>query len=224
MNVKSTWALLVLALAVSGCASQVPHAERFPPSSQLMPKASKHWETMADDIARQSKSSLERVADRSAPVYVARSPEQTVFSRAFHEFLVTRLVQHGIAVSQRPQGAVRLEYQSQLVRHGSERHVYYPGSITALTGGLLVARDIARHGISPLGFAALGIGTDIAASLIDGTQPTKLELIVTSSVVVDGRYVMRKSDVYYLDEADANLFTSPRQTPVREYRVVGAGR
>jgi hypothetical protein len=215
----------LVALTISGCASQVPHPQRFPSSSQLAPKASKHWEVMADDIATQAKTSLDRVATQKVPiVYVVQSRQRSVFSQAFHDFLITRLVHHGIAVSQRSQGAIRLEYQSRLVRHGSEREIYYPGTLTALTAGLLVARNIAEHGISPLGFAALGIGADIAASVLDATQASKLELIVTTSIVDNGRYIMRKSDVYYLNEADSALFTEPRTVPTRQYRVLGAGR
>lgn len=214
-----------LALALCGCASQVPHSQRFPASTQLLPKASKHWETMADDIAAQAKESLDRIAPgANRTVYVAQSAQRSVFSQAFHDFLVTRMVNRGIPVSRQPHGALRFEYQTRVVRHGSERSVYYPGTLTALTGGLLVARNIVEHGIGKPGIAALGIAADIAASHLDGTQPSKLELIVTASIVDEGRYLMHRSDIYYLDEADAGLFAEPpRDTPMKQYQVLGVG-
>lgn len=213
-----------LALVLCSCASHVPHAQRFPTSTQLVPKAAKHWETMADDIAAQAKESLDRIAPgANRMVYVAQSAQRSAFSQAFHDFLVTRMVNRGIPVSRQQRGALRLEHQSRVVRHGSERWVYYPGTLTALTGGLLVARNIAEHGIGQVGFAALGIAADIAASHLDGTQPSQLELIVTTSIVDEGRYLMRKSDIYYLEEADAGLFAEPRVIPMKRYQVLGSG-
>jgi hypothetical protein len=226
MPVLRPCALALVVLCVAGCAvSQVPHPKTFPSTSQLNPKASEHWQTMADDIALQTRASIEARADlKGQPVYVVPAAKPTPFGTAFHNFIVTRLVHHGVPVSTGPEGPLVLDYQSQLVRHGSERLVYHPGTLTVLTGGLLVARNIAEHGLSPLGFAALGIGADIAASTLDGAIASKLELNVTTSVVANGRYVMRKSDIYYLDEADAALFIEPRSVPTREYKVIGASR
>ena len=222
MQVSLPWTVALTVLFVAGCASQVPHPQSFPAATQLKPNASRHWETMADDVAIQTRFSWDKLGNRTAPLYVAPASKRTAFGDAFHNFLVTRLVQHGLPVSNRPEGAFVVEYQTQLVRHGSERHVYVPGTLTFLTGGLLVARDIAMHGVSPLGFAALGIGADFGASLIDGATTSKLELIVTTSITANGRYVMRKGDVYYLDESDLALFMEPRSVPVREYRVLGS--
>lgn len=211
------------ALLIVGCASQVPHPKSFKSTShQLVPKAAQHWQTMADDIATQTKAVLGDT--RNTRVYVARSDKRTSFNSAFHEFLITRLLAQGVPVAVDPRGALILDYSTQLVHHRSERRMYTPGTLTLLTGGLLVARDIANHGISPLGFAALGIGADVAASLLDSAEASNLELIVTTSVTADGRYIVRKSDIYYLDQADAGLFIEPRSIPMREYRVVGDGR
>jgi hypothetical protein len=211
------------AFLVAGCASQVPHPKSFQSTSQqLVPKSAQHWQTMADDIATQTRAVLGDA--RNEPVYVARSDKKTSFNSAFHDFLITRLMAQGVPVSVRPDGVLTLEYSTQLVRHGSERQIYVPGTLTALTGGLLVARNIVNHGISPVGFAALGIGADIAASMIDSAAVSNLELIVTTSVTSGGRYVVRKSDIYYLNQADASLFIEPRAVPTREYRVVGSGR
>ncbi len=225
MGTRTSWTVVLISLGVSGCASQVPHPKSYPVTTQLNPKASQHWDAMADDVVSQTRASIEKLGGLgNKPLYVAPTAIQTSFHQAFNNFLVTRLVNQGLPVSRRPEGAIVLEYRTQLVRHGSERNVYYPGTITALTAGLLVARDIGQHGLSPVGFAALGIGADVAASVLDSATPSKLELIVTTSMTADDRYVMRKSDVYYLDESDAALFSEPRIVPTREYRIVGGSK
>ena len=225
MKALAVSATILIGLIVTGCSSQVPYPKSFPSATQLKPKASQHWQVMADDVVTQTQVSIERTGYlNSRPLYVAPAAYRTAFGDAFNNFLITRLVNRGVPVSNRPEGAVVLEYQSQLVQHGSERNVYYPGTISALTGGLLVARNINLHGLTPAGAAVLGIGADVAASFLDGASTSKLELIVTTSITSEGRYVMRKSDVYYLDETDAALFTvfrEPWSVPTRKYGVLG---
>ena len=58
------------------------------------------------------------------------------------------------------------------------------------------------------------------------TRDRGAELIVTTSVANSARYLMRKTDVYYIDDADLSLFAKPiparPPTPTREYRVEGS--
>jgi hypothetical protein len=48
------------------------------------------------------------------------------------------------------------------------------------------------------------------------TVLSKTEVIVTTSVTRKGQFLMRKTDVYYLDDADGSLFEQMKQ-----WRVVG---
>jgi hypothetical protein len=51
--------------------------------------------------------------------------------------------------------------------------------------------------------------------------PSKAELIVTTSVANTGRFLIPKTDVYYIDDADLSLFLEPPPTPTHAYRVQG---
>lgn len=218
--------LIAVALATAGCASQVPVAQTYPVSYQKKAKASHHWDVLAADVVSQTEASLEKnnYLDGRA-LYVVPSEEKTTFNRAFANFLTSQLVNRGLPVSTAREGAVTVQYDTQLVKHNSDRPNYSPGMLTMLTAGVLVARDVALHaaeeslylgGMAVIGAADLGFG-HIAGG------PTKTEVIVTTSITANGRYLMRKSDIYYLEDADASLFIEApaKASPVREWKVVG---
>jgi len=66
-----------------------------------------------------------------------------------------------------------------------------------------------------MGLAVIADG--IAATNSGG--PTHTELILTTTVSTGGRYLARKTDVYYVEEADTSLFAS--LVPHRTVKVVG---
>lgn len=218
--------LIAVALVTAGCASQVPVAQTYPVSYQKKAKAAHHWDVLAADVVAQTVASLERnnYLDGRA-LYVVPSEEKTTFNRAFANFLTSQLVNHGLPVGTVRDGAVVVQYETQLVKHNSERPNYTPGMLTALTAGVLVARDVALHaaqeslylgGMAVVGLADVGFG-----HLAGG--PTKTEVIVTTSITDNGRYLMRKSDIYYLEDVDASLFAEApvKVSPVKEWKVVG---
>jgi len=150
------------------------------------------------------------------PVCVeAPAGEASSFSRSFHEFLVTRLVQGGAkVVSQPADDGVRLSYDTQVVRHHSARPPLVPGEATVLAAGLQVVRwDMAKqlNRIAVVGVADL-VGSTLSSS-------TSTELILSTSVMRGAQYLSRKTDVYYLEDVDASLFErAPRSG---EMKVVG---
>jgi hypothetical protein len=196
------------ALLASGCYSQVPLAVNHPLTTQPKIKASHHWDVMADDVAVQTMASLAKHPDLDGEtLYVAPAKERTVFGDAFRTFLITRLVNRGARVSKEPEGAIRLCYETQLVRHNSSRYAHVPGTMTTLAAGVWVVRDLVSSTASTVGPVAIG-----AAGLADyglghySGGPTNVELIVTSSIACDDLYLSRKTDVYYLENADLELF------------------
>jgi len=59
---------------------------------------------------------------------------------------------------------------------------------------------------------AAGLGLTLAADYansINSGGPTNTELILTTTVTRGGQYLARKTDVYYLENADTPLFTRP---------------
>lgn len=137
--------------------------------------------------------------------------------------MITHMVNRGLSVSNTAQGAVEVAYETQIVRHASDRPVYIPGALTTLTGGVIVARSLAISSPSPWVAGGVGLGAAAAIDLAAGhvAAPTNTELIVTTSITNDGIFVMRKSDVYYIEDEDVDLFLAKERAHVRDWKVVG---
>lgn len=213
----------ILIVLLSGCGTaQVPYTSNHATSYQKVARATSHWDILADDVAAQTVAAI----GTKKTIYVTAPTEATDFNRAFHNFLITRMVNKSIPVSSQKTGAVEVQYETQVVRHNSERRAYKPGTITILTAGLMVAYNVPNWTHSTdkqavlLGTAA---GLDAVVST-DAGSPTKTELVVTTSAVEDGRYLLRKTDIYYIESEDVPLFLhlEKQGTPVKEFSVVGA--
>ncbi len=135
------------------------------------------------------------------------------------------MVNQGLPVADSPQGAVEVSYETQVVHHASDRPYFVPGKLTALTGGVMVVRSLAVSSPSPWVVGGLGLGAAAALDVAAGhvAAPTNTELIVTTSIVSDGMFVVRKTDVYYVEDEDVELFMAkqPREIPIRDWKVVG---
>ena len=206
---------------LSGCkTAQVPYTENFPASTQKVARATSHWDILADDVAAQTVIAI----GTNKMIFVATPNEPTDFNRAFHNLLITRMVNKGVPVSTEKSSSVEVQYETQVVTHNSERRAYKPGTITALTAGLMVAYNVHSWSPSNQGVALMGAAgaADVFAST-DAGNPTKTELVVTTSATEGGRYILRKTDIYYLEPGDVSLFMKieKRETPVREFNVVG---
>lgn len=218
---KHVAGLLALVGMLTGCASQVPVAENYPYTSQKKVKAAHHWDVIARDIAQETRMILAQgKLQASQPIYVVPQPESTPFGKAFHNFLVTRLVNEGFVVTETRAGAVEVRYDTQLVRHNSDRWAYRPGTLTALVAGVLVGRNVHTWDSTEKGLGALmaAAGLDLASG--HTANVTKTELLVTTSVVDGGRYVMRKSDVYYIEDEDGTLYRQIKEWS-KEWKLVG---
>lgn len=199
--------LLFTALAATGCASQVPLAKNHPISTQKKAKAIHHWDLLADDVTSQTLKALRKHdINEETPLFVAQPTEQTPFAQTFRNLLITRLVARGLPVSDSNAAAIELQYETQLVTHNSSRYAHPPGSLTLLSAGIWVIRDMIT-GSTPVMPTALAVSAaaDYGAGLYAGGA-TPTELLITSSIIVNSKYLMRKSDIYYIEDADTSLF------------------
>jgi hypothetical protein len=107
---------------------------------------------------------------------------------------------------QSPGQALEVSYQTQLVRHNSPRPHFIPGIYTMITAGLYAAYGLGTgtNGQQMLGGLGLAGGADFVSSEYSG-GPTNTELILTTTIASGGRYLVRKTDVYYIENADVNL-------------------
>jgi len=217
--------VMLLALLVSfGCASRVPVAKNHPLTRQYKAKAAHHWDVLADDIARQTQVAAAGLDSpiKGTPLYIKPPPGNSAFSAAFSNFLITRLVNRGLPVTSNAEDGVTISYETQLVRHDSSRYTHLPGTLTALTASIWVIRDIAGAASSaiPTTLGIVGLA-DFALGHYAG-EATHTELIVTTSILHDSAYIFRRSDIYYIEDEDGDLFAeAPADRPVKQLGVVG---
>ena len=75
-----------------------------------------------------------------------------------------------------------------------------------ITAGLYAAYGLgtAAEGAKMAGGLVAAAGADYILSESSG-GPTHTELILTTTIASGGRYLVRKTDVYYVEEADTTL-------------------
>jgi hypothetical protein len=205
--------LAVLAGAVAtmvGCANRapIPLAENFELTVQPKVRSAGHWELVSRDVVAQTLATLDKAGVApGTPLHVALPPNPSAFDVGFRDFLITKLVQSGATVQQMPGQTLDVTYHAQVVRHNSERPHFIPGQFTMITAGLMAAYGLRHEHLDAqmLGALGLAVAADYGASVNSG-GPTNTEMILTTTVARGGQYLARKTDVYYLENADTPLF------------------
>ena len=217
MRKNLTLAVASAAIA-TGCASPVPVAENFPLSYQKVARTAHHWDVVADDVVEQTTGAVKEIASLNGrPLYLTPAAVDTVFDAAFHDFLLNRMLTRGVTVNVCPvkqtaglaeAPAVQVNYSTRVVQHSASMSAYRPGALTALGFGVFAGHELGVMASLPVQYGA-GAGllalTDIAAGHV--ALPTHTEIIVTTTIVENNHYLMRRSDVYYVPDADAHLFS-----------------
>lgn len=202
---------LIAILSLTACATNVPQAENFPPAKQKKAMAVQHWGVIAGDAVAQTRLSLakQNIA-KNKPLFVADNTK-TDFSRAFRKYMIAGLIDDGFVVSAKKEGAVEIDYEAQVIRHAAAFDPldfgYKPGFATAGVAGFWVLRDALKS----FSFSSAGLGSLAVAGAYDGykaTNPgeTPVELLISTSIVEQDRYVMLNADAYYIEKGEAWLF------------------
>lgn len=129
-------------------------------------------------------------------------------------------------VATKPEGAVEVKFEAQgSLRHLAGQGNYQPGTVAAIAGGVLVAREIAVGGASAtgkaVGAAALIAGADLLAANAKLHSATNTEVIITTSLIDSNRFLMRKTDVYYVEDAEGVMFEAPFRVQTKAMGVTG---
>ena len=216
------WWVLIAGLAIGGCASNMPEAQNFPPAQQKIALATRHWGVIATDAVEQSRATLDQeLASKDIAVYVAEN-STSEFSKAFRNFMISGLLKAGIPVSDKKEGAIEITYETQVISHKSRGKVFDPGANGYRTGtlagtasGYWVLRNATLDWIAASTVAAAG-GYDYFRQ--DHPEPTGVEMLLTTSIVRNGRYLVRNTDAYYVEDADISLFDPCRGKSRRNCR------
>jgi hypothetical protein len=221
MKVRTVGAALALTAIVAGCAtpySEAPLATNFPTTKQPKVQAASHWNTIAGDVTNQISSKL---AERR-PLYVAQSATNTAFDRAFANQLISALMSGGQTVLKSPAGALTVEFDTQVVSFSPNRPQYrHAGTATALaTGVWALSAGEATAGAAI--FATVAAADTYAwfhAEFATGETP-QTEIIVTTSVTDNNRFLSRNTSVYYVADSDKALYEAVG-LPTRSFKLVG---
>lgn len=217
MDIQKVGLVSLFALSLVGCKAPVPVAENFPLSYQKVARTAHHWDVIAEDVVNQAATTLAATQQlQGRPILVVPPARNTAFDAVFNDFLINRMVDRGMQVNVcEPTGTgmivepeVKVKYQARVIVHAKVPQ-YRPGLLTALASSVFVARSIAisddtsTDAMWLAGIAAAGIA-DVAKGHI--ALATRTEVVVTTTIEENNRFVMRRSDIYYVPDGDANLF------------------
>lgn len=206
----AAWGALVLAAGCTAPAPDLPREEAHAPSAQKTVRAAHHWDVMADDVAAHVADRLRLWPAGEHPIHVAVGPDASDFNLAFRQLLVTHLVERGVTVSSEPTAAAQLAVSTQIVQHRAGAPLTSSGA--RLSPQVVVVRN-------PAGYAPVP-----AAALVDA-GPMRTEILVTTSLERDQRFLVRTSAVYTIAQDDAALYQAriplplPAPTPVKTWAV-----
>lgn len=197
--------LAALVLVLPGCYAKSPLGTGHAIETQRKMMSAAHWDILADDVAEQVAQAMEVREDLLyLPVYV-KPPNDSAFSRGFHSLVISHMVARGLQVSVEEEDTLLLEYQVQGVSHsrGADNSIP-PGTFTALPLGILVARNV--PGVNEFLAAATlaGLAIDFGRGFYAGQPPT--EIIITSKLHYNNRFVVHDSSIYYLDDVNMDNY------------------
>ncbi|MCL2459644.1 MAG: hypothetical protein FWF31_12555 [Desulfobulbus sp.] len=213
--------LMVVGCAAGGC-MRGPGAFF---ASQEEIDSTEQWNVLANHVADRVSKELIQQQHLDSSIYVRHAcgapgkcgGEGTfAFDEGFNDLLTTQLVSFGIPTAASPEHAnLILEYKVQTVYHSSGFGTWNwpkPGGLIVLAAGIVVLQDAPAELI----LAAT------AAEIYRNNQGSggHYEVIITTSILDKKRYLMRSSDIYYLNTS--NLWHFRPSTPAKEIQLTGA--
>ena len=215
--------LVVLCLGLGACMSQIPMATTYPVTFQKKMQAAHHWDILTEDVANRLHDALIGSEGQGRPVslYVQQPKYDSHFGNAFHDLLITHLMERGFSITENPAGGLPLTYDIQVVSHNDRGFIRpMPGLFTALASSVFVLRSIADES-STAAWMAGAVGMDVVTGYI--TDNPNNEIIVTTSVMSGDRYIARVRDIYYISDNNVGQYVASGPAPVttRIVEVVG---
>ncbi len=210
---------ITLLTMLTGCMTQTPVPVTYQYSTQQKMQAAHHWDILAQDVAKQTQQTLTHAGRQGEPVYVdfINSP----YGVGFHDFLKTRLVNSGLKIlAEKREASLMVRYKAQLLYHVEDRQTRLPpgflsASATALAGSVWVLREAFEYGTSGVQAAAVTgvvIGAAAIGDALSGRFTKGLphsEVILTTSLIDGDIYLMRKTDIYYINDVDFHHYLPP---------------
>jgi hypothetical protein len=205
--------------------SQVPVATTYPVNFQKKMQAAHHWDVLTADVAKRLRDNLIGSGEpqgRPVALNVQQPRYNSQFGIAFHNLLITHLLEQGFVMTENPSFGLPVSYDIQVVTHQDRGFIRpTPGLFTALTGTVLVLRDVADSQSAAAATVLGAVALDVASGFVTDTPNS--EIIVTTSVMCEDRYVSRVRDIYYVSDNNVDQYIAKGPAPVttRMMEVVG---
>lgn len=221
--IPSTWKLIGLMIAlgtgipsVVGCSSSV----YLTSPQEKKTSAAERWKMLAEDVAKQTLDSLVKLG-LSGDLYVGLPNSPSTFDKEFQQVLVAELLKNGQPILQYPTDhTLQIIYQTALVGRNSPHLGYQPDGFTPVGAGVFAAYDsidLASHERALTSSNLAGNAALIQTG--DPDRPPATELTLHTSLFAGGRYLMRKTDVYYVESVDPSFMQYKAHSKV--LKVVG---
>lgn len=216
--------LCLCMLFINGC-TRIPQPSGYKFTEQQKMQALHHWDILANDVANQINTTLIEQGYLTSPVYVQHScgqpdpcgPGETFpFDEGFNDLLTTQLVHFGVPTSaEKRADALVVDYKVQVVYHQTHRFQWArPGLLTALASGVVVLHD------APWQIATMAGAAAADALLTTSVLSGHYEVIITTSIVDNNLYLMRTSNIYYINDPD--FWQYQQSTPADELELTSA--
>jgi len=240
--------LLCFLFFLEGCAS-VPMATKFHTGDQKKMQAAKHWDILANDIAKKIKAVTVKNPELAAMSIYLETDDRSPFGDAFRSMLKYNLFKQGLTLTDNTYGSIHLKYESKLLHHNADRvagdyvtaEALGPGAVLLGAGATLgivaVSRalDYSTFAASQAALVggAAGLG---AAGLLEMaiasqyTSITNTEFIFSAEITYEQKIYDMYLDVYYINSEDAYQYVEQlNKTPYtsdtimsgKNMRVVG---
>lgn len=175
---------------MSASCSLVPEPSSYGHTMQSKMQSAYHWEVMADDVAKQIRARLDEpygTGKDAGTFFVNRSEDRTPFSEAFHDLLISSIVEEGMAVAAQMMDGVRVvDYDVKVVHHKADRGAAQPETLIGqiLRRGITVVRDT------------------VAFGAFQAQKVPHSEVMVTVSITENNEYILHSTDIYYINDPD----------------------
>lgn len=222
MSLLRTMVVVAVAGTFAGCSQSpypMPRSIHEGNTQQVLVAAS-HWQVVAHQTADKVFGCLEGLTYwdedagvhqpycrqdvdqiRYTPVYVDQTESAVPFAEAYHGALEHEIVERGMGLSLRPEGALVLDTRIHVVdRPMPVPFNGFPGKYTALGSGVIAIA-------SDLWPAIIGAGV-VADTWVNASGYGGAQVVITTTLREGERVVMNKSDAYFIEDVDLAQYAS----------------
>ncbi len=201
---------IILLAMLSACATQVPKASNTPAEPQAKLMAAQHWGGIAKDAVERTRWALsQKGVDLNMPLYIGEN-NNTVFDHAFRKYLISHFIEAGSVVATTNKNALEVKFDSQIIMHAHALRPnelgYKPGMLTAGVAGFWILRDVFDGFGSGAALKSLALAGAVDGYNAKNPSETGVEVLLTTSITHEDKYIMLNADAYYIEKEESRLF------------------